>query len=92
MGRGKPLSKGASHAQRDKVTEELPPIPMSGGAFLMWPLWFAGVMDISTDETRAFVIKNLHAITDILGIQQARVLVKSVETHSEIKALAEGRG
>jgi hypothetical protein len=88
MGRGRPLSKDATLSRRE--TEEMTPIPMSGGAFLMWPLWFVGVMDIATPETRAFVIKNLHNIADILGIQQARVMAKSVETQSEIKALTDG--
>jgi len=89
MGRGRPISKDATLSRRE--TEETTPVPMSGGAFLMWPLWFVGVLDISTPETRAFVIKNLHNIADILGIQQARAMVKSVETQSEIKPLTDGQ-
>ncbi|TVY81468.1 hypothetical protein LSUE1_G002769 [Lachnellula suecica] len=67
--------------------QDLALIPMSGGAFLMWPLWFAGVMDVANPTSRGFVVKNLHAIADILGIQQARVLARSVETQTGLKAL-----
>lgn len=50
----------------------------------MWPLWFVGVMDIATEPVRVFTAKNLHAIADIMGIQQAHILAKSVEQHAEL--------
>ncbi|KAE8452509.1 hypothetical protein EG329_000412 [Mollisiaceae sp. DMI_Dod_QoI] len=66
------------------------PIRMSGGSFLIWPLWHAGIMDISTDEVRRFVVRNLRAIGDTMGIQQANVLADLVEGRSDIEVWKEG--
>lgn len=52
----------------------LPLIKMSGGAFLMWPLWLAGILDIATEEVRDFVKKNLDFVATTMGINQARIL------------------
>ena len=41
-------------------------------------------MNTSSEPVRAFVAKNLHAIADILGIQQANVLAKNVEEQREL--------
>jgi hypothetical protein len=66
------------------------PLRMSGGSFLIWPLWHAGVMDISTDEVRRFVVRNLRSIGDSMGIKQANVLAESVEQSSSIEVAQEG--
>lgn len=50
-----------------------------GGNFLLWPLWFAGIMDVATDEVRAFVVRNLRDIGDELGIKQGHVLADILE-------------
>jgi hypothetical protein len=58
---------------------------MSGGTFLIWPLWFAGVMDVATEEVRQFVVTNLKSVGDYLGIRLANVLADSVKVNSDIK-------
>jgi len=52
----------------------LPMIKMSGGAFIMWPLWLAGILDIATEDVRQFVKRNLDSIGTTMGIRQAQVL------------------
>ncbi|RDL41138.1 uncharacterized protein BP5553_01117 [Venustampulla echinocandica] len=86
IGRGSP-PRGLSldRIMRDPSGTDLPPVPMVGGSFLMWPLWFAGIMDIATDEVRCFVVKNLLSIGDVLGIQQAHVLAKLVKEKTEVE-------
>ncbi|TVY20767.1 hypothetical protein LARI1_G001797 [Lachnellula arida] len=81
---GRPPSKDPSPQYRTTIKDDLSPIPMSAGTFLMWPLWFVGIMDSSSEQKRAFVAKNLHAIADILGIQQAHVLARSVEQQRDL--------
>jgi len=61
-----------------------PLVRMSGPYFLIWPLWFAGIIDIATKEVQDFVIKNLKRIGETMGIQQAVVLAKVIETKSWI--------
>lgn len=73
------LSGGQSDEASDK-----PAIRASGGYFLMWPLWFAGIMDVATDEIRQFVIRNLELLADKMGVQQARVLAQAVKAKSEL--------
>jgi hypothetical protein len=58
---------------------------MSGGTFLIWPLWFAGVMDIATEEVKEFVIMTLKSVGDYMGIRLANVLANSVKANSDIK-------
>jgi hypothetical protein len=58
---------------------------MSGGAFLIWPLWFAGGMDITTEEVRQFVIRNLQSVGNYMGIQQANVLANAVRANTKLK-------
>jgi hypothetical protein len=62
------------------------PMRMSGGYFLLWPLWLAGILDITTEPVRQFVIKNLQSIGRDMGIQQALLLVASIESRTEIDA------
>jgi hypothetical protein len=62
----------------------LPTIKMAGGSFLLWPLWLAGILDISTEEVRRFVIRNLNSIGRTMGIKHAHVLADILETKAEI--------
>jgi len=62
----------------------LPTIKMSGGTFLLWPLWMAGLLDIATEEIRQFVIRNLRSVGRTMGINQARVLADILESKSGI--------
>lgn len=50
-----------------------------GGNFLMWPLYVAGNMDISTQEVRDFAVRNLRDVGDELGIKQGWVLADLLE-------------
>lgn len=47
--------------------ETFPLVRASGPYFLMWPLWFAGALGISTKEVKLFVAKNLKAIGETMG-------------------------
>ena len=68
-----------------KLMDEFSAVRMSGGSFLIWPLWFVGIVDVATDEMKGFVVRNLKNIAATMGIQQAAVLAKVVEDQSEIK-------
>jgi hypothetical protein len=59
---------------------------MSSGYFLLWPLWFAGIVDIADEPVRQFVIKNLKSIGLDMGIQQALILAATIESRTEIDA------
>ncbi|KAN0090409.1 hypothetical protein V8E51_018988 [Hyaloscypha variabilis] len=63
----------------------LPSIKMSGGAFLMWPLWLAGILDVSTEEIRRFVKNNLDFIGTTMGIKQAHLLADVLEAKTPIQ-------
>jgi hypothetical protein len=62
----------------------LPTIKMSGGQFLIWPLWTAGILDIATEEVREFVIRNLNSIGRTMGIKQAHALAVILEMKAGI--------
>lgn len=51
-----------------------------GGNFLMWPLWFAGVMDNTTPEVKVFAARNLRDVGKELGIRQGFVLADLLES------------
>lgn len=57
---------------------------MTGPYFLLWPLWYAGMMTVSTDATRRYVVRNLKMVSDELGIQQARVLSDILEKQCDL--------
>jgi hypothetical protein len=59
-------------------------VPTSGGLFLMWPLWLAGVVDDTALPIRSFVARTLHSIGDNQGIRQAHVFAGIVEKSTNI--------
>ncbi len=63
----------------------------SGGLNLMWPLFFAATRDISSPEVQAYCVKILRRIAEEMGIQQALVLAKVVESKTDIEAWVEPR-
>jgi hypothetical protein len=67
------------------LNEELSKVRMSGGSFLLWPLWLAGAMDLATEEVRDFVTKNLRAIGDGMGIAQAHILADFMVARSDVE-------
>jgi hypothetical protein len=84
-----------SPALLGKMRHELPKPPMlraSGGYFLLWPLYLAGCMDITTEPARRWVIQNLQFIGRSMGIQQALVVANFVENQEEIKVWREKQG
>ncbi|KAE9365950.1 hypothetical protein N431DRAFT_430125 [Stipitochalara longipes BDJ] len=68
---------------------QLPNIKMSSGAFLIWPLWLAGILDVSTEEIRQFVKSNLDFIGTTMGINQAHVLADVLESKKSIQVWQE---
>lgn len=66
-----------------------PIIRSSGGYFLLWPLYLAGCMDITTEQTRRWVVRTLQYIGRSMGIQHAIVAAKFVEKQEEIKVWRE---
>lgn len=58
------------------------PISMSGPYFILWPMWYCGLVTVATDATRRYVMRNLRVIGDDLGLQQALVLANMLEKHS----------
>lgn len=57
---------------------------MSGPYFILWPLWYCGMMAVATDATRRYATRNLKLIADELGIQQAGVLADILEKKHKI--------
>lgn len=55
----------------------------SSGNVLLWPLMYAGVIDLATKEMRTYSAKHLREIGDKMGLQQAIVLAEVVETRVE---------
>ena len=60
------------------------PMRMSGPYFILWPLWYSGVMNVTTDATRRYVARNLKLIGDELGIQQATFLAEVLDKKMRI--------
>jgi hypothetical protein len=63
--------KGRTHFQTlaEVDQSQLPTIKMSGGSFLIWPLWLAGILDVTTEEVRQFVKRNLDSVGTTMGIK-----------------------
>jgi hypothetical protein len=58
----------------------------SRGYFILWPLYMAGVMDLTTQPIKTWVIGRLRAIAVQVGIQQATVLADILEQHRHVAA------
>jgi hypothetical protein len=56
----------------ERNEETFPVVRTSGPYFLLWPLWFAGVMDVATDEVREFASKNLRVIGNTMGVSKTQ--------------------
>lgn len=69
---------------RDFTGHGEPVVRMTGPYFLLWPLFLAGVVDVATPDVKKFVVKNLRAIGESMGIKQAMVLANAVETSSHV--------
>ena len=67
---------------RNSSNDDFPMIRMSGPHFMLWPLWFAGIMDIATKEVRQFVVRNLKEMGRRFGIRQAEVLAAVIENQN----------
>jgi hypothetical protein len=65
--------------------EELADVRMSGGSFLLWPLYCVGMMNLADENVRDFVVKNLVSVGNRMGIAQAHVLASIVNTQSDFK-------
>jgi len=63
----------------DGLGAEFPTIRFSGGYFLIWPLYVAGSMRISTPEVREFCVKNLRYIGTYMGIEHANLLASIMQ-------------
>jgi hypothetical protein len=69
--------------------EELADVRMSGGSFLLWPLYLVGIMDLADVEVQDFVVLNLKAIGDRMGIAQAHVLANIVKSRTDFQEFKE---
>ncbi len=82
-----------SNSQQQKLTQPLAPYsggaqyaPASGGLNVMWPLFYAATMDITTPEIQAYGVKSLRTIGEHMGIRQALVLARVLESRTEVEA------
>ena len=57
----------------ERNEDTFPVVRASGSYFLLWPLWFAGVMDVATEPVRIFAIRNLKFIGNMMGVSSPRV-------------------
>jgi hypothetical protein len=85
VGGGNLIPSIAADTRKDVIAANFTPMPMSGGSFLIWPLWFVGVMNNATYAIRKFVTRILQLIGDKQGIQQAHVLADLVQRNSPIQ-------
>jgi len=67
---------------RNLPKDDFPVVRMSGPYFLLWPLWFAGFIDIATSEVREFTIRNLRVMGRTMGVRQAEVLAAVTESQN----------
>jgi Fungal specific transcription factor domain len=70
---------------------QLPVLRASAGYFLLWPLFLAGSMGFSTEETQRWVIKALESVGRLMGIQHALVLANVLRTNCKIGIWREER-
>ncbi|TVY89141.1 hypothetical protein LAWI1_G004418 [Lachnellula willkommii] len=68
------LASVPQHTSAQDSTEPALMLTGSRGNFILWPLYLVGVMDLSSDEVRAWVSQRLCGIGDVGGINQARLL------------------
>jgi hypothetical protein len=54
--------------------------------FILWPLYLAGAMDLTTDEIREWVIRRLRDIGDAVGLRQALVIAEYLADRKHISA------
>jgi hypothetical protein len=54
----------------DSNSEQFPVVRASGPYFLLWPLWFAGIISITTPDVRDFVTRNLRFIGNKMGVSR----------------------
>ncbi|KFY82406.1 hypothetical protein V500_10575 [Pseudogymnoascus sp. VKM F-4518 (FW-2643)] len=69
---------------RDCPEEHRPLAKISGALLLIWPLWFVGINDTASDEIKRFVVRNLRMVGDRMGLKQAYLLAKAVESQIEL--------
>lgn len=79
---GRSMIRMPSKHSRNLSNDESPMIRMSGPYFLLWPLWFAGIIDFATSEVREFAIRNLRAMGRVMGVRQAEVLAAVIESQN----------
>jgi hypothetical protein len=81
----------ASIPQTTRLERRFNPVSLidsSKGYFILWPLYLAGSMHMSTPETKAWVINRIKIVADDVGIEQARVLADVMEHNKPIYAWA----
>ncbi|RDW74132.1 hypothetical protein BP5796_07574 [Coleophoma crateriformis] len=61
-----------------KSCSPMPAIRASGGYFIMWPLWFVGIMGFASEEVREYSIRNLESLGNNMGIRHALLLADIV--------------
>ena len=52
--------------------------------FLLWPLYMAGVIDLSSDKVRLWVIQRFRRIAEEVGIRQADMMADYLEAKKSI--------
>lgn len=73
--RGKTPSAGSQ-------SPSIPDIRASGCFNLIWPIWLAGAMDVVTEEVQTYASKSLRLIDESVGIRQATMLAKAIESRT----------
>lgn len=72
------------------IISSTPNGPRSGGYSLLWPLWYAGFIDLASEDVKEYCITNLRRVGEDMGIQQANVLAKVIEKNREPKVWSKG--
>lgn len=71
---------------------DTPVSPSSSGYNLLWPLWYAGFMDLATEDAKSYCIDSLERIGNNMGIGQAHMLAQIIRTKQEPKVWSEDTG
>ena len=78
-----PYTPQLRHSQA--LTSKPISVPHSNGYALLWPLWLAGDMDLATPEVQQYCARTLRRIARDLGISQAKMLARAIESRMDIE-------
>jgi hypothetical protein len=78
------LASVPQHLAAANGLEQRSLLDASLGYFILWPLYVVGIMELTTEPLKKWVVNRLHFMADSVGISQARVLASHIMLGREI--------